>query len=316
MLTLATIGTSQITGVFVDAVGRVPGVRIGSVYSRDAGRAAAFAAELGIGASESDLDALMGDPAIDAIYIASPNSIHAVQAAKALRAGKHVIVEKPAVTEIDDWDELVGLSKQNGVILLEAIRTRFDPGLGKVRELLPQVGELRRLTLRYEKRSSRYDLVLAGETPNIFDPRLGGGALRDLGIYCIHALVALVGPPESVLAADVKIRTGADGLGSIVASYPGFIADLHYSKITSPEQPSVIEGENGNLIIDAIDAPRAITLVLDGAEPSTVSIDGPPNLLEGEVHRFAALVAGRDSADADNAATRAALQLIEATRAS
>ena len=315
MLTLATIGTSQITGVFVDAVGRVPGVRIGSVYSRDAGRAAAFAAELGIGASESDLDALMGDPAIDAIYIASPNSIHAVQAAKALRAGKHVIVEKPAVTEIDDWDELVGLSKQNGVILLEAIRTRFDPGLGKVRELLPQVGELRRLTLRYEKRSSRYDLVLAGETPNIFDPRLGGGALRVLGIYCIHALVALVGP-ESVLAADVKIRTGADGLGSIVASYPGFIADLHYSKITSPEQPSVIEGENGNLIIDAIDAPRAITLVLDGAEPSTVSIDGPPNLLEGEVHRFAALVAGRDSADADNAATRAALQLIEATRAS
>ena len=312
MLTIATIGTSVITRRFADAVSRVPDVQIGSVYSRDAARAAAFAAELGVADSESDLAALLADPAIDAIYVASPNSVHAAQAAQALRAGKHVIVEKPAVTEIDDWDELVALSKQHGVVLLEAIRTRFDPGLAAVRDVLPQLGQLRRVMLRYEKRSSRYDLVLAGETPNIFDPRLGGGALRDLGIYCIHALIALVGAPESVVAAAVRLPTGADGLGTIVGSYPGFIADLHFSKITTPDQPSVIEGENGILMIDEIDGPRTLTLVLNGAEPRTIVVEGPTNVLESEVHRFAALVAGQDDADADNAATRAALQLIEA----
>ena len=80
MLTLATIGTSQITKNLADAVSRVPDVRIGCVYSRDEGRAAEFAAQLGVGSSASDLDAVLGDPGIDAIYVASPNSVHAAQA--------------------------------------------------------------------------------------------------------------------------------------------------------------------------------------------------------------------------------------------
>ena len=312
MLTFATVGTSQITEVFADAVSRVPEVRIGTAYSRHAVRAAAFAEKIGAPASASDWAGLLANAAVDAIYVASPNRVHASQAAQALAAGKHVLVEKPAVTEVADWDELVALSKRHGVVLLEAIRNRFDPGLAKVRELLPEVGTLRRLTLRYEKRSSRYDQVLAGETPNIFNPELGGGALRDLGIYCISALIALVGEPESVVAASVPLRTGADGLGTLLASYPGFLADLHYSKITSPDQPSVIQGEDGTLVIDAIDAPRTLTLTRSGAASSTITIAGPANPMESEVHRFAALVAGGDTADADQAATRAALGLIAA----
>ena len=311
MLTLATIGTSQITKNLADAVSRVPGVRIGCVYSRDEGRAAEFAAQLGVGSSASDLDAVLGDPGIDAIYVASPNSVHAAQAAQALRAGKHVLVEKPAVTDLADWDALVSLAAQNGVVVLEAIRTRFDPGLAAVAELLPTVGVLRKVSLRYEKRSSRYDQVLAGEVPNIFDPRFGGGALNDLGIYVIHALLSLLGPPDHVVAMNVPIRTGVDGLGTILASYPGFVADLHYSKITSPEQPSVIQGEDGVITIDAIDAPRSITCD-DGAEQRTTTVDAPPNPMEGEVRRFADLVAGTDDPGADNAATRQALQIIAA----
>lgn len=312
MLTFATVGTSQITEVFADAVSRVPDVQIGTAYSRDAARAAAFAEKIGAPASASDWAGLLADEAVDAIYVASPNRVHASQAAQALAAGKHVLVEKPAVTEVADWDELVALSKRHGVVLLEAIRNRFDPGLAKVRDLLPEVGTLRRLTLRYEKRSSRYDQVLAGETPNIFNPELGGGALRDLGIYCISALIALVGEPESVVAASVPLRTGADGLGTLLASYPGFLADLHYSKITSPDQPSVVQGEDGTLVIDAIDAPRTLTLARTGAAPSTITIEGPANPMESEVHRFATLVAAGDTADADQAATRAALGLIAA----
>ena len=152
--------------------------------------------------------------------------------------------------------------------------------------------------------------MLAGETPNIFDPRFGGGALRDLGIYCIHALLALAGPPQQVSVASVPIRTGADGLGTILATYDGFVADLHYSKITSGEQPSVIQGEDGTLLVDEIDAPRTITLVPRGGSPEVTRVQGPENPLEGEVHRFAALVRGEDDAADDNAATRQALAII------
>lgn len=311
MLTVATIGTSQITHRFADAVSRVSGVRIGCMYSRDGARAADTAAQLGVADSTSDLAAVLGDPGIDAVYVASPNSVHAVQAAQALRAGKHVLVEKPAVTDVADWDELVSLAKQNDVVVLEAILTRYHPGLACVRELLPKVGQLRRLTLRYEKRSSRYDQVLAGELPNIFNPRFGGGALRDLGIYCIHALLALVGPPDAVTAKNVQIRTGVDGLGTILASYPGFIADLHYSKITEPNQPSVIQGEDGILTIDDINAPTTVRFEV-GAQQTTVTVDAPENSMEGEVRRFADLVAGKDDPSVDNAATREAMQIIAA----
>lgn len=309
MLTLATIGTGFITSTFADAVSRVPDVRIGCIYSRDAAKAAALAAELQVPGSSADLAAVLADESIDAIYVASPNRLHAEQAASALRAGKHVIVEKPAVTDVADWDELVRLAQAQGRVLLEAMRTRYDPGLHAVQQLLPQLGVLRRVTLRYEKRSSRYDAVLAGETPNIFNPALGGGALRDLGIYCIAALLALVGPPQRVLAASVPLPTGADGLGTILAEYPGFVADLHFSKITSPGQPSVLQGEDGTLVIDEIDAPHVLTLVRDGGE-QTVTVERPANPLEGEVHRFAALVRGEDDAADDNAATRQALQMV------
>ena len=274
IITLATIGTSQITHNLTDAVSQVPGIEIGCVYSRDGKRAAETAAQLGVAGSASDLDAVLADPAIDAIYVASPNSVHAAQAAQALRAGKHVLVEKPAVTDPADWDVLVDLAAQNDVVILEAIRTRFDPGLAVVRELPPKIGQLRRLTLRYEKRSSRYDQVLAGETPNIFDPRFGGGALRDLGIYCIHALLALVGPADQVVAMNVPIRTGVDGLGTILARYPGCVADLNYSKISTSDLPSVIQGEDGIITVDAIDAPRTVGFS-SGGDMTTTSVDAP-----------------------------------------
>lgn len=315
MVTLGTIGTSQITYSLAEAVRAVPEASIGTVYSRDAGKAASVAAELGASGSSSDLAEMLASDSIDAVYVASPNSLHAAQAAQALRAGKHVLVEKPAVTDPADWDELMAIADANGVIVLEAIRTRFDPGLAVLRDLLPTVGQLRGLTLRYEKRSSRYDLALAGETPNIFDPRFGGGALRDLGIYVIHALLALVGPPQRVTAMNVAIRTGVDGLGTILAGYPDFVADLHYSKITSPEQPSVIHGEDGIIVIDAIDAPRVIG---HGTEDdwTEVEVDAPANPMVGEVRRFAELVAGNGSAAQHNAATAQALAIIAAASSS
>ncbi|MFX7845007.1 oxidoreductase, partial [Acinetobacter baumannii] len=85
------------------------------------------------------------------------------------------------------------------------------------------VGRLRRVSFRYEKRSPRYDHVLAGEQTNIFDPTLGGSALRDLGVYPLHALVRLFGEPLGILGSRVGIASGTDGLGSAIVEYDGFL---------------------------------------------------------------------------------------------
>ena len=150
--------------------------------ARGAERAAASAAEPGVAGSAPDLAGLYASDRIGAVYIASPNSAHRQQALEAIRAGKHVIVEKPAVTTATDWRELGAGAAAHGVVVLEAIRNEYDRGMAAVREALPELGAIRRVSLRSEQRSSRYDKVLAGEHVNMFDPAMAGGALFDLGI--------------------------------------------------------------------------------------------------------------------------------------
>ncbi|MFT4110738.1 Gfo/Idh/MocA family protein [Propionicimonas sp.] len=314
MLRFATIGTSWITTQFADAVARVPEVEVAVVYSRDGGRAAEFAARLGVGAWSDDLDDLLGSGAVDAVYIASPNATHARQAEAALRAGRHVLVEKPATLAAAEFEHLASLAGEAGLVLLEGMRTAYDPGIARVRDLVGDLGTLRRASLRYAQRSSRYDQVLAGERVNIFDPAMGGGALNDLGVYCVSALVDLFGEPDHVLAAMVPVVSGADGAGAALAVYPGLVVDVSWSKITASDVPSEVQGERGTLVIDHLPAPRHLELRrLDGGselvELALESFD-----LRYEVERFAALCAGTVDASRDHRRTLAALRTMEAIR--
>ncbi len=313
MLRFATIGTSWITTQFADAVARVPGVELAVAYSRDAARAEAFAHEIGAGSSSADLAGLLASDKVDAVYVASPNSVHFEQALAAIRAGKHVLVEKPATQTAAEFAVLVAEARTAGVVLLEAMRTAYDPGTVRVRELVGQVGTVRRVSLRYCQRSSRYDLVLAGERVNIFDPALAGGALNDLGVYVVSALVALFGEPERVVAATVPITGGADGAGAALAVYDGFVADLGWSKITASDLPSEVQGELATLVIDHVPAPRRLELRrLDGTVEEFV-VDAPAFDLRYEVERFAELCDGGDAAP-DHERTLATLRTLEAIR--
>ena len=185
-----------------------------------------------------------------------------------------MLVEKPAVLRAAEWRDLVARSRRAGVVLLEAMRTAYDPGTSVVRSLLPELGVLRTAMLRYQKRSSRYDQVLAGERVNMFDPDLGGGALADLGVYCIHSMVSLFGAPDRITAAAVGVASGVDGAGSITAEYPGMLVDLAYSKITSTTLPSEVQGEDGTMIIDQIASPRVVQLIRRDGEVFRQTVDG------------------------------------------
>lgn len=311
MLRIGLVGTSSISERFADAVAQVHGVELSRVSSRDERTARAFAARVGAPGVAVGLDALLAAGDVDAVYLASPNSVHAPQVRAAVDAGIPVLVEKPAVLSAEQWHAAVSHARERGVVLLEAMRSGYDPGLDAVRGLLPRLGVVRRVSLRYEKRSARYDRVLAGEQTNIFDPTLGGSALRDLGVYPLHALVRLFGAPLSIDGVRVGIASGTDGLGSALAAYDGFVADVAWSKITDTALPSEIQGEDASLSIDAIDAPRRLVLTPRSGPTEVIEVDAPANPMVGEVERFRDAVAGVDIGD-DQRVTGVTLELVDA----
>ncbi|MFT4137353.1 Gfo/Idh/MocA family protein [Microbacterium sp.] len=314
MIGLATIGTSMITGRLIDAVAAVDGIEVTTVFSRDRARGERYAREHGIAHVADDLAALLGSPAVDAVYLASPNGAHCAQARAALAAGRHVLVEKPAVATAAEWDGIVELARARGVVLLEAMRNVYDPGFEALRALLRRIGTPRRASLGYSQRSARYDRVLAGEHVNIFDPALAGGAAYDLGVYCIAAMVELFGAPERVLGASVALATGADGAGAALAVYPGLVVDLSYSKITASDRWNEVQGERGTLAFDHVARPRAARVTLLDGTTTAHDLPGAQNNLVYEVERFVALVNGADAA-ADHARTRETLRVVEAVKA-
>ncbi len=251
------------------------------------------------------------------MYVGSPNSAHREQVRRAIEAGKHVFVEKPAVPTAGEFAALCEQAATSGVVLFEGMRNVYDPGFDVVRELLPEVGAIRRVAFSYCQRSARYDKVLAGEPVNIFDPAMAGGALLDLGVYSIAAMVSLFGEPEHVAAMSVRIASGVDGSGVALLQYPGFVGEVEYSKITRSDRPSEIQGETGTLVIDRIEQPTRVTLTrLDGSV-DVRELDGPENNMVYEVRRFADLVGGLDSkdaahtAEADNARTAMTLRVVD-----
>ncbi|MDQ7993753.1 MAG: hypothetical protein AAGC63_11800, partial [Propionicimonas sp.] len=204
-----------------------------------------------------------------------------------------VLVEKPAVPTAAELAGLIAQARGAGVVLLEAIRSLYDPGFVVVRSLLDRLGPIRRVSFRFHQRSARYDRLLAGERLNVFDPAMAGGALYDLGVYCIQPLVELFGAPESVQARLVRVVGGADGAGVALATYPGFVADLSFSKITLSDTPSSIEGEAGTLLIDHIDDPRMLTVEgMDGTREEHVVTKAADDKLANMVDCVGRFVAG------------------------
>jgi len=316
MINVATIGSSIITEAFARALAQVDGISLHTATSRDADRAAEIARRIGAPHSASDLDAVLADPAIDAVYVGSPNSVHAEQIRAALAAGKHVFVEKPAVSSEHEWVALTREATERGLVLIEGMRMAYDPGIRVVRDLLPTLGVLRRASLHYGKRSSRYDDVLAGRRVNIFDPAMGGGALADLGVYSVHAAVLLFGRPDSVRALEVPIASGADGAGVALLGYPGLVVDVSYSKITNAGRPSEIEGEQATLSIDDLVSPRRVVRHAVDGDREVVEVPDERHSLRGEVERFVALVAaGGTAAAEDQERTRLTLETMARIRA-
>ncbi len=316
----AVIGTNFISHEFVRAGRTLDGFKLSAVYSRRRETAGAFAAPYGGARCMSDLSELAACGEVDAVYIASPNAFHVEQAERMLQSGKHVLLEKPAAPDARAFARLCAVAGENGVTLLEGMRTAFTPGFAAVRGALDRLGTVRRVSLTYCQYSSRYDQFKRGVVENAFDPSLCNGALMDIGVYCVHALIALFGRPARVQAAAIRLPNGLDAEGGALCVYDGMLADLSFGKIADGRRQSEIQGEAGTLLIDAPINPKHVVLIGRDGTRETVFHDADPEFfgMRHEIAAFMRLSLHRERFKAEracyNAWTRESLRLMDEMR--
>ena len=155
MIRFAVIGTNWISHAFCLAAHLTGRMQLVAVYSRQLDTAQAFAREYGVERCFTTLEAMVEQKDIDAVYISSPNSLHAPQATLCMRHGKHVLVEKPMASNLQEVDALIAEARKNNVVLFEAMKSWYTPNLAIIREALPQLGTIHRANFGYCQYSSR-----------------------------------------------------------------------------------------------------------------------------------------------------------------
>jgi predicted dehydrogenase len=261
-INLGVIGTGWITHDYVSHALTTGSFSLGAVYSRKHETAQEFASKYPDQKASlyTSLDDLAADSKIDAVYVASPNLFHYEQTKTILNAGKHVILEKPATATVAQLDELFKLAESKKVVLVEAYRHVHEPNFKILKSSIPKVGKLLGANLSFCQYSSRFKNVLAGETPGVFDLKMAGGCLADLGVYVVAAAVELFGEPEKSVYYPIIIKTGADGGGTLVLQYKeGYNVVLTASKVFNSTTPSEIYGENGTLSTPTITDLESVT---------------------------------------------------------
>lgn len=269
-LKIGMIGTNFISDDFCEAAAQVPGAELFAVYSRKQETGDAFAAKHNIPRVYTDYDEFL-DSGLDAVYVASPNFAHCSQTLKALDRKKHVLCEKVMAVNEQEVRSMIDCALENNVVLLEAMRPDFDPAYDLIEQNLPRIGKLRRATFEFCQYSSRYDSFREGIIQNAFNPELGNAAVMDIGVYCIHSLVRLFGAPKNVKAFSTKLSNGFDGSGIVLLEYEDMTAEAVYSKIAVSVNPSVLQGEDGSIMIDYISKPESVSLRLRESARDTLA---------------------------------------------
>lgn len=266
------IGTNFITDWVIAGAKQDERFELVAVCSRTQERANEFAAKYDIPYTFTSLEEMAASPLIDAVYIATPNYLHASQSILCMKHGKHVLCEKPMASNAYEVKQMIAASRQYGVTLMEAMKPTLTPNFRVLREALPKAGVIRRYFASYCQYSSRYDKFKEGIVFNAFKPELSNGAMMDIGVYTVYPMVVLFGRPNKISASGVVLSTGTDGQGAVNFEYEGMNATVLYSKIANSSLPTEIEGEDGNFMLDKINQINRVTWQ---ARPVASSGKGP-----------------------------------------
>ncbi len=292
-LTLGLLSTAKINTAILKGARGTEHVRVVAVASRDGARAQAYAHEHGLDRSHAGYDALLEDDGVQAVYVSLPNGLHHEWTMRALAAGKHVLCEKPYSRHPAEVEEAWSAADDAGLVLMEAFMYRHHPQTATAAGLVASgaIGRLRTV-------KATFSFPLADLSDVRGQPELGGGALMDVGCYCLSGTRLFAGEPVRVQAERVDAETGIDlSLHGQLRHADDVVSQLEASFDTPRRQRLEAVGTEGTLILEApwrVDWGGAI-LVERGEELERIPV-APADSYRLQLDNLAAAVEGRAAA--------------------
>lgn len=260
----AIIAPGNIARTFSKALQGVESARLYSVASRSANKAEAFAKDMGFDTFAESQEELLADPLVDIVYIASPHVFHADTAIECLQAGKAVLCEKPMAINSSEAERVFQTAKQHHTFYMEAVWTRFMPVLHQVLRWIQegQIGEVKMVQASFGISKP------FAPSHRLYDLKLAGGALLDVGIYPItFAQMIMQKVPEQILASANIGQSGVDESNAVTLKYPGgAIASVNSAISTQTSHEAWVYGSKGKIKIPTFWHPQEAFLFTDSGE--------------------------------------------------
>lgn len=241
------VGTGAIAGNFCKDIASSADMTIAAICSRTKASAESFASQFDKVKIYDDFAAMLQDPQIDAVYIATPNHTHVAYTLQAIAAGKPVLTEKPLALNAADIEQIIEANAQHQAFAMEAMWSRFLPAIAALKKKIHagQIGEIRRVAadlsyFREEHEQSRF-----------FNRELGGGAAFDLGVYPLSLTIYLFGMPDQTRGNWMAAQSGCDMRSRFILSYQGAEAQLSCGFDRNGDNRFLICGSKGAIEIDA-----------------------------------------------------------------
>lgn len=241
------LGTGRMARWFADDLRDVPGAKLVAVGSRSRARAEKFAEEFGAQTAYRDHASLASNPNIDVIYVATPNNLHFASTLLCLRAGKAVLCEKPFAIDAGQAQKMIAMARRKKRFLMEALWTHYLPIMVKLRKILRNhaIGEPLFLSANFGFWTEYTPRALG-----YYDPKIGGGALMDLGVYVISLATAIFGRPSAIKAVAHLGKKGVDERVAIILKFPnGAVANLTCAIRANIQNNAVLTGTKGRVEI-------------------------------------------------------------------
>jgi predicted dehydrogenase len=282
------LSTANINDKLLAGAAECDRVEVVAVASRDTARAEAYARERGIERAHGSYEELLADPDVEAVYISLPNSLHVEWSIRALEAGKHVLCEKPLSRRSEDVERAFDTAERADRFLMEAFMYRHNPQTAKLAELLAGgvIGRLRLVR-------AAFSFPLADATNVRLNAGLEGGALMDVGCYCVSGIRLLGGEPMQVYGEQVVAESGVDELFTGTMRLPGDVLAQFDAGLVLPVRDELEAiGEEGSLSLDDpwhCKRPVIELRTADGVEEITLE---PADSYRLELENFADAIRG------------------------
>ena len=291
VVNFAIVGTGEISRKFIENGNKITGFNVSAVYSRDIDNARQFALKYNIPLYFDDLEEMASASEVDAVYIASPNSLHRDQAIIFANKRKDILCENVIATNTYEAREMIRSAKSNKVLLMEAIGFLLYPAYKILKENIKNIGKIRRISTSYCKYTEEYDAIKNGYILNGFRRELSNGGLMNMGVYCLYPIMYLFGKPDMVKCFAHRMVTGIDGAGVLFLKYEQMDGIIQYSKLADSNMPTEIQGEEGTIIIDDILSLSSIKLITKDGTSNILFEKNDEDEIYYEIEEFMKLLA-------------------------